>query len=80
MVMSKKAASRTVAAAEFKAKCLALLDDVAERGTILIVTKRGRAIARVVPLPDAARKGLRGSVLAEDDIVAPIGEDWDAER
>ena len=39
----------TVAASEFKAKCLRLLDE-AEQGQTFIVTKRGRPVARVEPI------------------------------
>jgi prevent-host-death family protein len=41
-----------VAAAEFKAKCLALLDQVRERGEPITITKRGRVVARLVPAND----------------------------
>ncbi|MGH2935561.1 MAG: type II toxin-antitoxin system Phd/YefM family antitoxin [Gaiellaceae bacterium] len=40
---------RSFTAAEFKAKCLALLDEVAETKEELLVTKRGKAVAKVVP-------------------------------
>jgi prevent-host-death family protein len=75
MVMKEISASR------FKAECLALLDRVAVSGEELVVTKRGRAVARVVPVEPPAP--LRGSVtyLADDDdLWAPLGDAWDAER
>lgn len=71
-------AERRVPAARFKSRCLALLDDVAETGRPVVVTKRGRPVARVVPIEDHV-PDLRGSVLAETDIVAPTGEAWGAE-
>jgi len=40
---------RTIPAGEFKARCLKLLDEVQRTGEELIVTKRGRPVARVVP-------------------------------
>ena len=49
----------TVGASEFKAKCLGLLDEVAT-GSTLIITKRGRPIAKVSPV-SAPAKSLRGS-------------------
>ena len=49
----------TLGASEFKAKCLGLLDEVAN-GSTLIITKRGRPIAKVSPL-SAPAKSLRGS-------------------
>jgi prevent-host-death family protein len=41
---------REVKAGEFKAKCLKLLDEVAETGEGLIVTKRGKPVARLLPV------------------------------
>jgi prevent-host-death family protein len=42
-----------LAAAEFKAKCLSLLDHVHERGESITITKRGRVVARLVPAGEA---------------------------
>ncbi len=66
----------TVAAGEFKARCLALLDEVAESGIELLVTKRGKPVARVVPVE--APPGLSGSVVREGDLISPIGDAWNA--
>jgi prevent-host-death family protein len=41
-----------MAAAEFKARCLALLDEVRDRGEPITITKRGRVVARLVPAGD----------------------------
>jgi prevent-host-death family protein len=67
---------RSIAAGEFKAKCLQLLDRVATNGDAIVVTKRGRPVARVVPVEPHARRSLRGSVRYKADIIEPIGEDW----
>ena len=69
---------KSVPATEFKAKCLALIDGVAATRRPLVVTKRGRAVARVVPLSGEG-DDLRGSVLSQVDLIAPIGDAWDAE-
>lgn len=71
---------KSIAAGEFKARCLKLLDEVAETGQEIIVTKRGKAVARLVPLAPKVRRSLRGSVLKQGDLLAPIGEPWDAGR
>ena len=42
--------SRVVSATEFKAKCLALLDEIGREGGTLTVTKRGRPLATVGPV------------------------------
>jgi len=76
MIMTMKA-KRTIAAGEFKAKCLALLDEVARTGQTLVVTKRGRPVAEVVPIQEASP--LEGSIVKETDLVSPIGERWKAD-
>ena len=43
-------AERTVKAGEFKAKCLQIMDEVAATGDTVVVTKRGRAVVRLVPM------------------------------
>ena len=69
---------KTIPAGQFKAKCLALLDEV-ERGQVtIVVTKRGKPVARVSALPDE-KKSLHGSLIHEaDDAFAPVAVEWDA--
>jgi prevent-host-death family protein len=70
---------RTVPAGRFKAECLALLDEVAATGAELVVTKRGRPVARLVPVEEPA--GLEGSVsfnVSDDELIAPVDVAWDA--
>ena len=65
-----------VAAGEFKARCLALLDEVAETGKELIVTKRGKPVAKVVPIEPP--KSLEGSVTILGDIMNIVDPDeWE---
>jgi prevent-host-death family protein len=66
----------TMPAGEFKAKCLEVLDRVARDGDAYVVTKRGRPVARVVPIEPAKRSPLRGSVSYHSDIVEPLGDEW----
>ena len=78
-VGSAQSKTRTIAAGEFKAKCLQLMDEVNEKGLILIVTKRGKAVARVGP-PSAEEQpfqsvlGRTPEVKILGDIMSPI--DW----
>ncbi len=76
MTMSRS--RRTISAADFKARCLALLDRVDASGEEIIVTKRGRAVARLVPMQAQRKASLRGSVRVLGDIVAPLGDEWEA--
>lgn len=69
-----------VAAGEFKAKCLSLLDDVALTGKELIVTKRGKPVAKLVPVTKTEGASLLESIVWEGDIISPIGEGWDAAK
>ena len=47
---------RTMPAGEFKAKCLAVMAEVNATGQPVLVTKRGKPLARVLPLEDHAPK------------------------
>ena len=76
--MTMSVETRTVPAGEFKARCLALLDEVAATGECLTVTKRGKPVARLVPVD--APKPLLGSIRRQRDLVAPIRVPWDADR
>lgn len=78
--MTMKHGTLTVPATRFKAECLALLDRVAETGESLVVTKRGRPVARVVPVHDLEPKSLLGSVRIAGDIVGPADDAWDAAK
>jgi prevent-host-death family protein len=71
-------AKRVVAAGRFKAECLALLDRVEQTGEPLVVTKRGRPVAEVVPIR-AASRSLKGSVTVRGDVVEPILDAWELE-
>ena len=70
-------------AAEFKAKCLKLIDKVAATHEPLVITKRGKPVARVVPIieeiPESLFGYMKGTVTIKGDIVAPLDEDWSAE-
>lgn len=71
-----------IGAGDFKAKCLKLLDEVARTREPLVVTKHGKAVAKLVPIPPEAGLfgALAGSVRQEGDIVAPLENEWEACR
>jgi prevent-host-death family protein len=71
---------RTIPAGEFKATCLALLDEVAENGETIVVTKRGKPVARVVPLePPRPLKGSVSFLVSDEELIAPLFEGWEPE-
>jgi prevent-host-death family protein len=69
-----------IGAGEFKARCLQLMDEVDRDGVELVITKRGRPVAKLVPVtPPAATDifgAMRGTVRITGDIVGPDPDDW----
>ena len=67
-------------AAEFKAKCLKILDELEAEG--ILITKRGRPVARVIPVVEADNKKLIGSMKGKIEIHGDLfstGIKWNAE-
>ncbi len=72
---------QTIKASEFKAKCLALMDQVQRTGVPVVVTKNGKPVAELGPhrpAPKNVRGAWKGHVTIKGDIVSPLDEDWDA--
>lgn len=71
--------AREVPAGKFKDGCLALLDEVAASGVSIVVTKRGRPVAKVVPIEPPP--SLEGSVRydSEANLIEPLTQAWEAE-
>jgi prevent-host-death family protein len=78
-----KGTDMNINAAEFKAKCLKLIDEVAATRKPLIITKRGRPVASVVPIVNAAQQKMFGYMKGTGEIIGDImnvpPEPWDAE-
>ena len=71
--------TKTIGAAQFKAKCLAILDEVGPEG--IIVTKHGKPVAKLIPI-EADSAHLIGSLKGEIDVKGDIlttGVTWNAE-
>jgi prevent-host-death family protein len=83
MTMGMEIAMRTIKASEFKAKCLKLMDEVAETGESLVITKNGKPTAQLSPVT-RERKSLwglhKGQIEILGDIIEPIDVEWDVER
>lgn len=73
---SNSQTTKTIPAGQFKAQCLGLLDEVSLTGERLIITKRGKPVAQLLPLEEPP--SLLGSVTIKGDIVSPIDVKWDA--
>ena len=73
----------TIKAAEFKAKCLKLMDKVQQDKEEVVITKHGRPVAKLVPIRDADPRSafgfLRGTAILRDDLIESNHEQWEAE-
>jgi prevent-host-death family protein len=81
--MKAKTMRNEIPAGEFKAKCLKLLDEVHQQRRQLVITKRGKPVARLVPvteeLPDIFGR-MKGTGEILGDIVSSTGETWNADK
>ena len=83
-VTRKPSGPSSLAAAEFKTRCLELMDRVRETGAEYVVTKHGRPVAKLVPYVAPRRRtlfgALKGSVLAYERPFDPIDGEYDIDR
>lgn len=72
-----------VPATTFKATCLELMDRVAETGKEIVVTKRGKPVAKLVavdlPAPGTSFGCMRGRTRVLGDLAEPVEAAWDAD-
>jgi len=70
-----------VSTSELKARCSKIIEDVARRRVPVFITKRGRPLAKIVPL-DEERESLfgfaKGCITVRGDIVDPLDLTWEA--
>ena len=71
-----------ISAAEFKARCLKLMDDIARTHEPIVITKRGKPVAKLVAVEPEARRPLfgymAGSISFVKDIESPLDVEWEA--
>ena len=73
---------RTMKASEFKAKCLKLMDEVAESGDEIVITKNGKPVANLAPYRERPKSlfGIdKGRIQILGDIIEPIDVEWEAD-
>jgi prevent-host-death family protein len=73
--------SRIMKASEFKAKCLMIMDEVERTGQTVVITKKGKPVAELVPhrlRQKNARGILKDRLFITGDIISPIDVEWDA--
>ncbi len=72
-----------IPAGEFKARCLKLMDEVQKKRQEIVITKRGKPVAKLVPADKKLVSlwgALKGTGTVVGDIVGPTGEKWDADE
>jgi prevent-host-death family protein len=76
--------SKIMKASEFKAKCLAVMDEVAATREPVVVTKNGVPLVELVPLQKKPQRDLvglfKGEMSIKGDILSPIDVEWNAEK
>ena len=73
---------RMIKASEFKAKCLKLMDEVAENGQEIVITKNGKPVAKLTAYRERPKTlfGIdKGRLEIMGDIISPIDVEWEAE-
>ena len=73
--------TRTMPAGKFKAQCLAVMDEVQKKRQTVVITKRGKPVAKLIPIDDGKDEFFgrwKGKIKIHDDIVAPAAtpEEW----
>jgi prevent-host-death family protein len=69
-------------AGKFKAQCLKVMDRVKKTGKKVVITKRNKPVAQLVPIEEKEATlfgSMKGTIHVLGDIIAPIGEVWDAD-
>jgi prevent-host-death family protein len=74
-----------IPAGQFKARCLQLMEQVRTTRRPIVITKRGKPVARLLPMDEAPAGReifgcMKGTVAIQGDIVGPTGEEWHAEQ
>lgn len=77
--------TKTISAGNFKAQCLALMDQVEAQRSEIVITKRGKPVAKLVPIESAPRSifgCMAGTAQILGDLVEPVMDpnDWEANR
>jgi prevent-host-death family protein len=77
---------RTIAAGKFKANCLAIMDEVQKKRETVLITKRGKPVAKIIPAvaegKDKFFDSLKDQLIFMGDVVSPAFDldEWEMER
>ena len=75
--------TKEIGAGEFKAKCLGLLDEVQHKRNEIVITKRGKPVAKLVPIKGQRPSfigSMKGTMEIVGDITSPADVHWEADE
>jgi prevent-host-death family protein len=70
-----------ISARQFKAECLKLIDEVEKTRQPIVITRRGRLVAQLAPIPadtDSLFGYMKGAMRISGDVMAPLDVAWSA--
>jgi prevent-host-death family protein len=81
MILSLSMKTKTIPAGDFKARCLAIMDEVQAKRQAVVITKRGKPVAKLVPVEkekDDIFGFFKGKIKVTGDVVSPAltPEEW----
>jgi prevent-host-death family protein len=80
VILEGEGVMKTMAAAQFKAQCLTVMDHVSQSGSAIVITKHGKPVVKVVPIDedeDAIFGALAGVARVTGDIETTVAaKDW----
>jgi len=74
---------RRIPVSKLKTQCLALLDEVQQTRREIVITKRGKRVAKLIPIDERSKSffgSMKGTMKITGDIVSPIDVRWEAEH
>ena len=75
---------QTMPITDFKAHALRVLDKVSTTKERVVVTKRGKPLAEVIPFEEPGAKQISGKLVnakvSENDLISPVDEGWSANK
>lgn len=73
---------RVIQAGKFKAECLKIMDDVQAKKYSIVITKRNKPVAKLIPIEEEKNPFLfgkmKGTAQIKGDLIQSIGEEWNA--
>src|ERR1700677_395602 len=83
VILARRSVMQKMAAAQFKAQCLAVMDQVSQSGRAVVITKHGKAVAKLVPANEGEDEifgALAGIARITGDIENTVpASDWGGE-